>query len=56
MMSFRTAVAAAALLLAACQMSETNSAGPAKNQQAAEIAPILDTPEAKDTAQLRPAA
>jgi aminopeptidase N len=46
----RTAVAAAALVLAGCQMSEDNSAAPAENQQEAQIAPILTTPEAKDTA------
>jgi aminopeptidase N len=46
----RTAVAAAALVLAGCQMSEENSAAPAENQQEARIAPILTTPEAKDTA------
>ena len=46
----RTAVAAAALVLAGCQMSENNSAASAENQQEAEIAPILTTPEAKDTA------
>ena len=46
----RTAVAAAALVLAGCQMSEDNSAAPAENQQEAQIAPILATPEAKDTA------
>ncbi|WP_246444300.1 M1 family metallopeptidase [Sphingomonas sediminicola] len=31
-------------------MSEDNSAAPAENQQEAQIAPILTTPEAKDTA------
>ncbi len=46
----RTAVAAAALVLAGCEMSEDNSAAPAENQQEAQIAPILTTPEAKDTA------
>ena len=50
MTSFRTAVAAAALMLGACQMSENNSAAPMENQQEAQIAPILTTPEAKDTA------
>jgi len=46
----RTAVTAAALVLAGCQMSEDNSAAPSENQQEAQIAPILTTPEAKDTA------
>ena len=51
-MSFvRTAVAAAALLLAGCQQSETNTAANVSEDQAeARIAPILDTPEAKDDA------
>ncbi|HET6941308.1 MAG TPA: aminopeptidase, partial [Sphingomicrobium sp.] len=51
-MSFvRTVVAAAALLLAGCQSSETNTAANAgENQAEATIAPILDTPEAKDDA------
>src|SRR5918996_5291106 len=48
---FRTAVAAAALLLAACQVSESNTAEPAsENGQKAQIAPILTTPDARDTA------
>ena len=48
---FRTAVAAAAILLSACQSSETNSsANSSETAQEAQIAPILDTPEAKDTA------
>lgn len=46
----RTAVAAAALVLAGCQMSEDKTGAPAENQQEAQIAPILTTPEAKDTA------
>jgi len=51
MTMFRTAVAAAALLLAGCQSSENDQAGTANLQQgAAGIAPILDTPEAKDNA------
>ena len=51
-MSFvRTAVAAAALLLAGCQSSETNtSANVSENSSESKIAPILDTPEAKDSA------
>src|SRR6188472_662396 len=51
-MSFvRTAVAAAALLLAGCQQSESNTAANVSEDQAeARIAPILDTPEAKDDA------
>jgi len=51
-MSFvRTAVASAALLLAACQSSETNTAANVSSDQAeATIAPILDTPEARDSA------
>src|SRR6478735_11299123 len=51
-MSFvRTAVSAAALLLAGCQSSETNTAANVSEDQAeARIAPILDTPEAKDDA------
>ena len=51
-MSFvRTAVAAAALLIAGCHSSETNNASNAsENGKEAEIAPILDTPEAKDPA------
>lgn len=47
---FRTAVAAAALLLAGCQSSENNEAATANEQQEAAIAPILDTPEAMDNA------
>jgi aminopeptidase N len=48
---FRTAVAAAAFVLGACQMSGDNAAAvPAGNQQETQIAPILTTPEAKDTA------
>ncbi|NUT01682.1 MAG: M1 family metallopeptidase [Sphingomonas sp.] len=50
-MVFRTAVAAAALLLAGCQSSETNTAANfSESGQEAQIAPILDTPEAKDPA------
>src|SRR5438552_15131280 len=51
-MSFvRTAVASAALLLAACQSSETNTAANVSSDQAeTTIAPILDTPEARDSA------
>lgn len=51
-MSFvRTAVAAAALLLAGCQSSETNTAANVSEGSAeTKIAPILDTPEAKDNA------
>src|SRR5215217_1362791 len=48
---FRTAVVAASLLLAACQASETNTASPAgESGDTAQIAPILTTPDAKDTA------
>ena len=47
---FRTAVAAAACLLAGCQASETNTSVPADRNEAAEIAPILTTPDAKDDA------
>jgi len=48
---FRTAVAAAALTLAACQASETNTASPAgETSTEAQIAPILTTPDAKDDA------
>jgi leukotriene-A4 hydrolase len=48
---FRTAVAAAAILLSACQSSETNNAAnSSETGQEAQIAPILDTPEARDTA------
>jgi aminopeptidase N len=48
---FRTAVAAAAILLSACQSSETNTAANSSEAgQEAQIAPILDTPEARDTA------
>ena len=51
MMLFRTAVAAAALLLAGCQLSETeNAANSSESSQKAEIAPILTTPDAKDDA------
>ena len=51
MMLFRTAVAAAALLLAGCQASETNSSTSASEAgERAEIAPILTTPDAKDDA------
>ena len=51
-MSFvRTAVVAAALLIAGCQSSETNNASNAsESSREAQIAPILDTPEAKDPA------
>ena len=51
-MSFvRTAVAAAAIFLAGCQSSETNTAANvSEDQSEAKIAPILDTPEAKDDA------
>ena len=50
-MLFRTAVAAAALLLAACQASETNNAASkSETGQRAEIAPILATADAKDDA------
>src|SRR5919107_617078 len=47
---FTTAVAAAALLLAGCQASETNSSVPADGNEEAQIAPILTTPDAKDDA------
>jgi len=48
---FRTVAAAAALLVAACQQSATNTASPETAESAeAAIAPILDTPEAKDPA------
>jgi aminopeptidase N len=48
---FRTAVAAAAILLSACQSSETNTAAnSSETGQEAQIAPILDTPEARDKA------
>ena len=47
---FRTAVAAAALLLAGCQASETNTFVPADGSEEAQIAPILTTPDAIDTA------
>ena len=48
---FRTAVAAAALLLAGCQVSETdNAANSGESSQKAEISPILTTPDAKDDA------
>jgi aminopeptidase N len=51
MMLFRTAVAAAALLLAGCQVSENeNAANSSESSQKAEIAPILSTPDAKDDA------
>jgi aminopeptidase N len=47
----RPVAAAAALLLAACQQSETNTAAPENAEtKEASIAPILDSPEAKDTA------
>jgi len=45
------AAAAAALLLAACQQSETNTVAPeGAGPPEAQIAPILETPEAKDAA------
>ncbi len=48
---FRTAVAAAALTLAACQASETNTASPSGEERpTTQIAPILTTPDAKDDA------
>src|SRR5688572_6391986 len=48
---YRTAVAAAALTLAACQASETNTASPSGEERpTAQIAPILTTPDAKDDA------
>jgi aminopeptidase N len=47
---FRTAVAAAALLLAGCQASETNTSVAAEDGEQAKIAPILTTPDAVDTA------
>ena len=51
MSMYRTAVAAAALALAACQASETNTASPTGEERAtAQIAPILTTPDAKDEA------
>jgi leukotriene-A4 hydrolase len=50
MTMLRTAVAAAALLLASCQASETNTAAPDGNAAEASIAPILTTPDAVDTA------
>jgi leukotriene-A4 hydrolase len=51
MMLFRTAVAAAALLLAGCQASESNTSSNASEAgERAEIAPILATPDAKDDA------
>jgi leukotriene-A4 hydrolase len=47
----RTAVAAAALTLSACQASETNTASPSGEERpTAQIAPILTTPDAKDDA------
>ena len=46
----RTAVAAAAFLLAGCQASETNTSIPADGNEEAQIAPILTTPDAKDAA------
>ena len=48
----RSVAAAAALLLAACQPSETNTVANegGTDTKEAQIAPILDTPEAKDTA------
>ena len=47
----RSAAAAAALLLAACQQSETNTVAPeGAGPPEAQIAPILETPEAKDAA------
>ena len=46
-----SAAAAAALLLAACQQSATNTVAPEGAEATeASIAPILDTPEAKDPA------
>jgi aminopeptidase N len=51
MSMYRTAVAAAALALAACQASETNTASPTGEERpTAQIAPILTTPDAKDEA------
>jgi leukotriene-A4 hydrolase len=48
---FRTAVAAAALTLAGCQASETNTASlSGEERPEARIAPILATPDAKDEA------
>ena len=48
---FRTAVAAAALTLAACQDAETNTASlSGVERPQARIAPILATPDAKDEA------
>ena len=47
----RTAVAAAAILLAGCQSAESNTAAnSSEGGQEAQIAPILDTAEAKDSA------
>jgi leukotriene-A4 hydrolase len=47
----RPAAAAAALLLAACQPSATNQVTPKGGVETeAQIAPILDTPEARDAA------
>jgi leukotriene-A4 hydrolase len=52
MISFRTALAAAALLLSACQSSEDNTPAPsnAAEPKEAQIAPILTTPDALDPA------
>jgi aminopeptidase N len=48
---FRTALAAAALVLAGCQISENNTVANAdESSRDAQIAPILDTPDARDTA------
>ncbi|WP_395622218.1 M1 family metallopeptidase [Sphingomonas daechungensis] len=51
-MSFvRTAVAAAAIIVAGCNSSQTNTAmNAADNQTEASIAPVLETPDAKDAA------
>jgi leukotriene-A4 hydrolase len=47
----RSAVAAAAFLLGACQVSESDTSRPAgQNGERAQIAPILTTPDAKDEA------
>ncbi len=47
----RTAVAAAAILLAGCQSAESNTAAnSSESGQETQIAPILDTAEAKDSA------
>ena len=52
MISFRTAVAAAALLLSACQSSEDNTTAlsNAAEPKEAQIAPVLTTPDALDPA------